>query len=1185
MIRRCCNFLLKILKTPWVQGLICALLLVLVLWVAGPLVAVAGHVFFESTTSRLVGTLVIVFIWGLMVAILSSRQRRREAADPEIATRKEKDAALQDRLREEFRHIRHTIKTAIKTVTTSNFYGPTSRSRYALPWYMVLGSENCGKTSLLLNSGLQFPLNEQADRHLYKLKSTSKIEVLFANQAVFIDTPGFYAQCNQESREHGLWNYLLRCLFRERPAKALNGIIVCVSMRDMLDGDTTRREHLARTIRTRLGEVLKNLRSYTPVYLVFTKCDAVPGFAQFFAHLSRNEREQIFGCPARASVMDLDATRQEFHELMQTLNAQIITKIHQERDCLARARMFRFPQELAALGSRIQDLIFEAFGPSRYHRPVMFRGFFFSSALSSSDVMPGAAREGELAYQSGFQSFLGDYAKGFFLLRLLEGFVIPEAGLADADREHIWMLRFRRFGTQLAAGIVLIAGVSLLAFSFKDNFRRMELLEVMSNDFKREQQMHLEAGDALKILPELAPLEKALTVYDRHQDPFLSRRLGLYQGDVFEGATRRAYTGVLNARLLPRVREMAVNTMGESVDDLGALKSALRAYLMLCQPDKLSERFLKEWLERRWAELYPGGVADQRTLMRHISFLIEEGISPVSPDEQTLAKARTALLKKPLSHLAYQQMKEEASEGGNSPFTFHGVFGGRIAAFSGDTYAIPYLYTLEGFHEYIMERCPEIIQELTEDSWVFGPKSMLFSALDVEKISKDVRVLYFKDYARHWNQALQELRVFTPRSMIGAADLAEQLGSGVSPVVLMLRELRKNTTFVAREKQEGGLESAVEQQAAKRGTRKLTGVAGTALAKAATESVWDVVAQARTKVAREALRDAQLVTQSFKHLDSLLDAEGNPAPALKGVHDAMRDAGLLFRKINDSNNRNKQLLAALQDIAEDRDGTLHSLSSAAERLPAPVRKWYSTVSTGGLKQMLAEAASIIDFVYHDSVLSVYNAGLKDLYPLRIDSDLDANLVEFANFFKKAGIFDVFHDTYIRPFVSKNGEIRPVLGCSLPISKESIDQLQRVRKIQDAFFVSANDLGISFLIEPYALDVKLKQVEISHGNKMLSYWHGPVQSANFVWPLDAGQSPEASLAMTDVHAVRVFKDMRGDWAFFRLLQNGKVKLLEGNKCIVELYENGKWAQFLVQFRNKANPFDPEVCSFSLPETLF
>jgi type VI secretion system protein ImpL len=190
------------------------------------------------------------------------------------------------RVREEFGHIRHLVKSAIRTVTTSNFYGPTSRSRYALPWYLVLGPSNCGKTSLLLNSGLQFPLNEQADRHLYTITSTERTEILFANQAVFIDTPGAYAEGVPESEEHGLWRALLRRLIRVRPGKALNGVVVCVSMRDMLDADSSRREHLARTVRARLSEVLNHLRSYVPVYLVFTKCDVVPGFARFFSHLS-----------------------------------------------------------------------------------------------------------------------------------------------------------------------------------------------------------------------------------------------------------------------------------------------------------------------------------------------------------------------------------------------------------------------------------------------------------------------------------------------------------------------------------------------------------------------------------------------------------------------------------------------------------------------------------------------------------------------------------------------------------------------------------------------------------------------------------------------------------------------------------------------------------------------------------
>lgn len=1184
MIRRFLHDAREALRTAWVLGLLVALTLILALWILGPLVAVAGHVVFESVTARLAGSLVIAFAWGLFVAIRSSRQRKREVADPDAAIRRERQVEARERRREGLSHIRQIVGTAIRTVTTSNFYGPTSRSRYTLPWYLVLGPANCGKTSLLLNSGLQFPLNEQADRHLYKIKATDRAEILYANQAVFIDTPGSYAESKPASEAHGLWLALLRRLFRVRPAKALNGVVVCISMRDMLSPDATKREHLARTLRTRLAEILSCLRSYVPVYLVFTKCDAVPGFAQFFAHLSRSEREQIFGCPARSSAMDSDMTLKEFHELMQALNAQIITRIHQERDCLARAAMFRFPQELAAIGARIREFVFDAFGPSRYHRPVMFRGFFFSSALSSADIMSGTAREGELTFQSGFLPSLGDYAKGFFLLRLLEQFIIPEAGLADADRERIWLLRLRRFGTQAAAGLLLAGCVTLLALSFRDNFARVGLLENLARKHDQELSEHLQATDAAQVLPELSHLEEALKVYRPGEDPLLTRGLGLYQGEVFDESVGRAYLDALNGRLLPLVRKTAAEAIAESLDDLGALKAAMRAYLMLCQPERLNASFLTGWLERRWSGLYPGRADVQQSLMRHLSHLFAGGIAPASADEGLMAKARAALSKKPMSQLAYQQMKDEAAEGDHAAFTFRGALGGHMSPFSGDTYAIPHLYTIEGFQEYVVRRCPGIILGMTEDSWIYGSRPPMFSPLDMDKIAKDVRAMYFRDYARHWGQALEALRVDRPGTIGGAGILAEQLSTGVSPVVLILRELRRNITFTFEEEEQGGLEAAAQEQALRKGTQELTGVAGTRLAREATGAALDAVDQARTRAAREAVRDAQMVAASFRHLDGLLDKEGGPTPALKAAQDSMARAGDFFRRLRDSDARGRNVLAALQDISEDREDALWQVAGAAGRLPAPVRSWFEAVAQGGLQDMLAIAASIIDTTYRESVLNEYNAHLKSHYPFDQSSETDASLSRFANFFKENGVLDVFHDTYVKPFAGDRGALRPIMGQTLPISVEAIERLNRAHRVQEAFFVSDTDLGISFLMEPFALDVTLRQVDLIHGAKELSYWHGPVQGASFAWPLGAGEASEASLSVTDIHAVKAHRTVRGDWALFRLLQSGRFTRLAGNRCLVEVHENGKWAQFIIQFRNRANPFDPETCSFTLPESL-
>ena len=95
-------------------------------------------------------------------------------------------------------------------------------------------------------------------------------------------------------------------------------------------------------------------------------------------------------------------------------------------------------------------------------------------------------------------------------------------------------------------------------------------------------------------------------------------------------------------------------------------------------------------------------------------------------------------------------------------------------------------------------------------------------------------------------------------------------------------------------------------------------------------------------------------------------------------------------------------------------------------------------------------------------------------------------------------------------------------------------------------------------------------------------HGPVQGASFTWPPDSAS--QAMLETIDLHGISSQTTTRGEWALFRLLRGGSIKRQEGNTCLIEVQQQGKWAQFLIQFRNKMNPFDPRVCTFNLPQSL-
>lgn len=234
--------------------------------------------------------------------------------------------------------------------------------------------------------------------------------------------------------------------------------------------------------------------------------------------------------------------------------------------------------------------------------------------------------------------------------------------------------------------------------------------------------------------------------------------------------------------------------------------------------------------------------------------------------------------------------------------------------------------------------------------------------------------------------------------------------------------------------------------------------------------------------------------------------------------------------------------------------------------------------------MLVIGADSINKAYQEKVISVYNRSMHGCYPFDPASDRDVNLGDFTAFFRTGGTLDSFHDTYLQPFVTDSGQLRSIMGRTLPVSSQAVVQLHRANRIQDAFFMSGRELGINFLLEPHALDTNLKQVNLVNAGKTVSYWHGPVAGASFTWPSNGDISSQGVLETIDLNGITTRHTARGDWSLFRLFKGATIKRQSGNTCLLEVQQDGRWAQFLIQFRNKANPFDASVCSFTLPESL-
>lgn len=392
----------------------------------------------------LLGIVVILIIWVLAMLYVYERiKAKRSAQMMEKSLKAQADEQILNTRpdkRGEIDQLKQQFMQALKFLQESKLgreHGNIA-ALYALPWFVVIGLPGAGKTTALLNSGLKFPYGKKP---YGGVGGTKNCEWFFSDSAIFLDTAGRYT-LTSDIADKEEWQAFLNLLNRYRKSRPITGVIVAVSISDIMQNSLEALEQDADRMRVRIDELIQKLGVRFPVYLALTKCDLVPGFVEYFGDLKVGEREQVWGSIISREALQNGQLNEnflaEYRQLYDVLVNRRLQRLDGSLKGVGAGRILFFPQSFRALQDKLAFFVDKLFQTNQYQESPLFRGFYFTSGTQpqASIVAPDPREfvEAEIAGEPDNAGGKPSRNKTYFLKEFFTRVILSDQHLVEPIR-------------------------------------------------------------------------------------------------------------------------------------------------------------------------------------------------------------------------------------------------------------------------------------------------------------------------------------------------------------------------------------------------------------------------------------------------------------------------------------------------------------------------------------------------------------------------------------------------------------------------------------------------------------------------------------------------------------------------------------------------------------------------------
>ncbi|WP_370260992.1 type VI secretion system membrane subunit TssM [Limnobacter sp.] len=1144
-----------------------AILATMVMWL-GPLLEIGQSRPLEAWWARLLLTLGLAMLIFLPLAWRWWRLRKAEDALKSSLTRQQEMGKAQaDKLQEIFSRAINTLKIHQRKTA----WYKSSPGLYELPWYVFIGPPGSGKTTALRNAGLRFPLQQHLGQDVIQgVGGTRHCDWWFSDQAVLIDTAGrFTTQDSDQHTDAVAWNSFLGLLKKHRPKQALNGVLLTLSVQDLL-GPSQKRHALAMTIHARLQELVRSLGVCPPVYVLVTKLDWLEGFQETHQQLSEQEREQAWGVNLNHPTNIEHALSTELPEGLGNLEQHLLKRLGDrllhEPQARVRTRLLEFPHAFAQLRPSLMHVLTSIFkGEGPFDQAIQLRGVYFTSGTQDGTVfdrMLAGFQQAPAAAQPGQGQPQG---KSFFIRNTLLQVIFPEQHLVGHASKRALFEMLSYWGVVGGALLVAIFLGGAWWISHQHNSELLTKVDAAVPDLEaRIEQLpkagphHLEAlfgslDDLLGIVPE--------------RSNATTHGMGLSQYAHMAQAQKLSYQRALQTSLMPHVAQRFEEGLAQSLTGEPELVyEYLKAYLMLYEPSRFDGAFLEPWVIQDWSAtrlaVFPPEL--RNGALHHLRQAIALGAPSQLPPKDTvlIEQARRVIGHRPLDQRLHQRMLRLYRQDAHPEFSVLQAAGpaavGIFSRASGKNLqeGVPSVFTRPAYYQTYLPGLPEQAKQLlNEQAWVLGTTTPGPSQ-SVSDLVKLARQRYVEDYIRTWDAFLQDIRLQRPSDFSAAVQLARALAAPQSPLYLFLKGASQHTRLA-------GAAPQVAEQAEKNANASLASALPSTMALHGADSVGLVQIQAPVE---------QRVDTYFHDLNQLF-----------------KDDGQGYAPVSAVLNQLYAQLAAVQAAQNSKSPPppaeqLNALQMNASLMPEPIESMVSQLAGHGSAQgRAAERANLNSELR--PLLEVCQRTVGNRYPVQATASADILTQDFARFFGPGGLMDQFFQSHLAGLVDTGHAVwrfKPGSDGSQAPPAAALLQFQRAQRIRDVFFGQSAS-GASFEVEMRLVNSTAKQDVFYLDNNgklaMFSVQHEPRHRIRW-----GGQLPSDTVSIRASEGKpKVFK---GPWALFRLFDTASLQATDRPELVRATFVlEGREFEFELMANSAFNPLTlAELRQFRCPGGL-